>query len=376
MGLSSTSCCKLGAEVAKGRECRARASVWDWEREQVRFITHRPFSSLNCPPSTPLHSIEGLSLFYHPVSGSASTMAPRRTATANPKLRSRKKSQAYLMPDLFSRSVRKLLRKASAHFLDNRHLSEVPEEWIPAFIKTAWEKADSGTQKYFCNLAHGLPGTQSQPVEAGPAETGPAVSDVRPPQDQPSRARGKKASTRSRARRTALPPPSADQVHPETSPPHSGLDHTFPSIPHSTSSSISIPLQEVVRTGGPPQPDGGPPHAQRPGGPLPPYMPPSSTDDFRRDDGTLLEPHPSFSFAPPGYVYGLPPLDFGQPSGPSAYSEIGVGLIPEPMSGGGRPISDIDPSLLNEQRRMRDQMREFYQSLGYAHMSAATDHWP
>ncbi|KAI1784516.1 hypothetical protein LXA43DRAFT_210870 [Ganoderma leucocontextum] len=65
------------------------------------------------------------------------------------------------------------------------------------------------------------------------------------------RQEGLKQASPKAPKRAAPPPPPPVQVHPATRPSHDNLECTTPSTPHSTCSSVSIPLQAVVRSGGP-----------------------------------------------------------------------------------------------------------------------------
>ncbi len=326
-------------------------------------------------PSTYLYLLQSrASLFYDPLLSSAYVMAPRRDASG-PKPRSRKKRGQLPnpMPNLFPRAIHEWLRRTSAHSLDN-HL--FPEQ-LSAFTQTAWDNADPYTQEHFVRLADCQPGMHVQSVEIEPT-----VSDVPSPPRRSSRAKGKKASTKPRAKTTALPPPPTVQVHPATPPPFDHLEHASPPAPYSTCSSASFPLQAVVHSGGPSSPrPGAAPLARPPDGVFPPSMSPLATVGFQRDEGaTTSEPHPSFPFAPLEPILGPPPVGL-EPAYYSVgvYAGTGQGL-PVSMDGGGLPVANIDPSLLDAQRQMRDQMLEFYSSmhpsLGYARMPSAAEHWP
>ncbi|KAI1785259.1 hypothetical protein LXA43DRAFT_146932 [Ganoderma leucocontextum] len=297
-----------------------------------------------------------------------------RPDTSGPKLRTRKKKSQlpYPMPDLFVRAIHEWFRRASTQSFDD-HLSH---EQRATFATTAWENAGSDTKEHFSHLAAGFPGSQSRMKE-----TGPIGNDAHPPlRVSSARGKGKKASNRPRAKRAAPPPPPPVQVHPATRPSHDNLECTTPPTPHSTCSSVSIPLQEVVRSGGPSlSKAGGAPQAQRADGTLPPRMPPLPTDDFQRNEGASFEPHPSVPFASSWPIPESTPLGLGVVSGASDRIGTEQGLH-ESMDGGGVPVADVDSSLLDAQCQMRHQMLEFYRSmhpsLGYADMSSATEHWP
>ena len=303
-------------------------------------------------------------------------MAPRRN-TSGPKPRATKKGQLPSpIPDLFVLAILEFRRRAPGHFPAD-HLSWTSEQ-IHAFVETAWEQAGPDRQAYYRNAAGDSLAVDDQ---SQPAWTELMSNDVRSTPCPSSRAKGRKTPTKPRTKRKPLPPPPDVQVRSATPPPQDYLDLPRSLSSNSTSSSISIPLEAVVHPGGPrhlrpvvaPQP-------QRAHIALPPYPPSFPAVDSQRDEGAIWSGTGSpLPFAPPEHIARALPLAFSPASSTSGYTGAALG-IPGSISSGGIPAPNIDPSLLDAQSQVRDQMCSYYSqihpSLRYAHVSSTVGHWP
>ncbi|KAM5545058.1 hypothetical protein V8D89_001169 [Ganoderma adspersum] len=306
-------------------------------------------------------------------------MAPRHN-TLGPTSKPRVTKKGHLpspIPDLFILAVLEFRCRAPNRFPTN-HLSWTSDQ-IHAFVEIAWEQVGPDRQAYYWNAAGDGLSVKNQSQSTG---TKSVANDVCPPPCPSSRTKDRKPPTKSRAKRKALPPPPDVQVRPATPLLPDNLGSTLPLTPDSTCSSISIPLQAVIRSGDPPPFEpGSAPQAPHVDGDLPPHMPPFPTVDFARTDGAASPgPNYPFPFISPGHITRPPPFAIGPASTPTGHA-AGIALgIPGSTSSGGTPAPNIDPSLLDAQRQVRDQVYSYYPSmqpsLGYAHMSSAVGHWP
>ncbi|PIL32810.1 hypothetical protein GSI_04927 [Ganoderma sinense ZZ0214-1] len=297
---------------------------------------------------------------------------------SGPKLRARraKRQQPDSIPDLFTRAFHEC-RRRKPHLFPAKHLSWT-EEQLHTYLMIAWEKAGPRRQKYYRNPADGLAKNQSQPAMSSE----PVTRDVKPAPRITSGAQRRKAPTRSRTKRTVASPPPETQAQPATPPPLDGLEHMpSPLTPQSTCSSISVPLQTVVRSADSTlRAVGGLLQARRTGDALPARMSPLSTVLVQPEDGAASsEAYPPFPVVPPSYIPIQHPSRLGPASGVSGDPGMWRGISGS-VGSGGIPVPEVDPSLLDMQRQMREQMSRYYPSLhpslGYAHMLSAVEHWP